>query len=276
MNMVGGVVYVGGNSSGIESGQSTNIGFTNRASNALTAASDTFAGFQVKGMYAMNNSNAQQIASSSGGNQNWNGWALGANYTWQKLYLTANYQSFNTKVTSMDVYAAPAYNIGGGQTPLTAQGSTAAGTLLGFTNLADKQTYVAGTYDFGILKAYGQWIGRKVTQNSGLTSTGGATSSSTQFNRNAQQIGVRSYITPTIEAWASIGNGRYRGPDLASGAQPGSVNFTAYQIGSNYYLSKRTNLYAAFGSSTSTSATAGTAGSGTNGNQYAVGARHTF
>ena len=275
MNMTGGVVYVGGNQSGIESGQSTNIGFTNRASNALTASSETFAGFQVKGLYAMNNTNTQQIASSSGGNQNWNGWGLGVNYTWQKLYLTANYQSFNTKVTGADIYAAPSYNIGGSQTPLTAQSSAASGTLLGFTNLADKQTYVAGTYDFGILKAYAQWIGRKVTQNSGLTSAGAATASSTQFNRNAQQIGVRSYITPAIEAWASIGNGRYKGADSVLGVAPSTVNFTAYQIGSNYYLSKRTNLYAAFGSTTSTSASS-VAGSGTNGNQYAIGARHTF
>jgi len=159
---------------------------------------------------------------------------------------------------------------------LTQQSSAASGTLAGFTNLADKQTYVGATYDFGILKAYAQWIGRKVTQNSGQTSTGASTSSSTQFNRNAQQIGVRSYITPAIEAWASVGNGRFKGADSALGVAPSTVNFTAYQIGSNYYLSKRTNLYAAFGSTTSTSATGGTPGSGTNGNQYAIGARHTF
>ncbi|MBU3621328.1 porin [Polynucleobacter sp. CS-Odin-A6] len=278
MNMTGGVIYVGGNQSGAESGQSTNIGFTNRASNALTAASDTFAGFQVKGMYAMNNSNSTQVTSSSGGNNNWNGWALGANYTWQKLYVTANYQSFSVKASGVDSFAAVSLNIGGANSPVYAQSAAAITTtagLLAFTNLADKQQYVGATYDFGILKAYGQWIGRKVTQNSGLTVSGTATSSSTQFNRNAQQIGVRSYITPTIEAWASIGNGRYKGADSAAGVAPATVNFTAYQIGSNYYLSKRTNLYAAFGSTTSTSASS-VAGSGTNGNQYAVGARHTF
>jgi len=201
MNITGGVVYVGGNVAGKESGVSTNIGFTNRASNALTAVSDTFAGFQVKGMYAMYNGNSQMVTSSAGGNQNWNGWGLGANYTWQKLYVTANYQSFNTKVTGQDALAAPSLNIGGSNNPLYAQGAAAITTtagLLAFTNLADKQTYVGGTYDFGILKAYAQWIGRKVTQNSGMTATGAATSSSVQFNRNAQQIGVRSYITPTI------------------------------------------------------------------------------
>ena len=281
MNITGGVIYVGGNQAGAESGQSTNIGFTNRASNSLAFSSDTFAGFQVKGMYAMTNTNTQEINSSSGGNQNWNGWALGANYTWQKLYLTANYQSFNTKVTGIDLNKTPAANIGDANGALAIQQAAAAtGTMLGFTNRADKQTYIAGTYDFGILKAYAQWIGRKVTDNSGQTSAGAVTTNSVQANRNAQQIGVRSYITPAIEAWASVGSGRYRGADgtggSAAGASAPTVNFTAYQIGSNYYLSKRTNLYAAFGSTTSTSATAGTPGSGTNGNQYAIGARHNF
>ena len=275
MNIIGTVIYVNNGAQGADSGQTSNIGFTNRASNSLMATSDTFAGFQVKGMYAMNNTNTQQTASSQGGNQNWNGWGLGANYTWHKLYLTANYQSFNTKVSGIDLAAAPSYNLGGAAV-LTSQGAAASGTQAGFTNLADKQTYLGATYDFGILKAYAQWIGRKVTQNSGMTATGAADPSSTQFNRNAQQIGVRSYITPAIEAWASVGSGRYRGADTAAGVNAATVNFTAYQIGSNYYLSKRTNLYAAFGSTTSTSATVGTAGSGTNGNQYAIGARHTF
>jgi len=276
MNITGGVIYVGGNQTGADSGQSTNIGFTNRASNALTAVSDNFAGFQVKGLYAMNNQNTQMVTSSSGGNQNWNGWGLGTNYTWKKLYLTANYQSFVTKVTGADMYAAPSYNIAGAGI-LTAQSSSASTSpLAAYTNLADKQTYLAGTYDFGILKAYAQWIGRKVTQNSGQTTTGASTSSSTQFNRNAQQIGVRSYITPAVEAWASVGNGRYRGADASTGVSANTVNFTAYQIGSNYYLSKRTNLYAAFGSTTTSSSSSGTDGSGTSGNQYAIGARHTF
>ena len=62
----------------------------------------------------------------------------------------------------------------------------------------------------------------------------------------------------------------------ACGVAAPTVRFTAYQIGSNYYLSKRTNLYAAFGASTTTSSTSGVSGSGANANQYTIGARHTF
>jgi predicted porin len=129
----------------------------------------------------------------------------------------------------------------------------------GGVNSQDNQAYVAATYDFGILKAYAGWIDRKATT---------VQTSNSYAKRTAQQIGVRSFITPTIEAWASIGNGRY----TAFGVGSPTANFTGYQVGSNYLLSKRTNLYAIFGS-TQTSTTTSGAGSQ---NNYAVGVRHTF
>ena len=284
-NVGGNVIYATSTLPGTSIGSGTNgnvDAYTLRIGNTLFLASDSFAGFQGNLAYTLNASSATETQNTpagtgyTGGAVNKTGWQAGLNYTLSKFYATANYQSFNTKVSGIDLYKAPSQNNGESNGALSAQGATAAGTLLGFTNLADKQTYVAGTYDFGILKAYAQWIGRKVTQNSGQTATGAATSSSTQFNRNAQQIGVRSYVTPAIEAWASVGSGRFKGADSALGVAPATVNFTAYQIGSNYYLSKRTNLYAAFGSTTTSSGSVGTAGSGTSGNQYAIGARHTF
>ena len=105
---------------------------------------------------------------------------------------------------------------------------------------------------------------------------GAASFAGNQINRNAQQIGVRSYITPTIEAWASGGTGRYKGLPISATQDNATVNFVAWQLGSNYYLSKRTNLYAIYGQQQSTSTTTGTAGSGSTANQYALGLRHTF
>ena len=96
------------------------------------------------------------------------------------------------------------------------------------------------------------------------------------MNRTAQQIGVRSYITPTIEAWASVGSGKYKGAPTVTITGPAYVNFVAYQLGGNYYLSKRTNLYAIYGQQQSTSGSLGMAGSGSTANQYALGVRHTF
>jgi predicted porin len=66
-----------------------------------------------------------------------------------------------------------------------------------------------------------------------------------------------------------VGNGRYQ----AFGTNNPTANFTGYQVGSNYWLSKRTNLYAIYGS-TQTASTSGTGAFG--GTQYATGIRHTF
>jgi len=274
-NVAGNVIYQSPVSANVAGGMSSGASFTNRASNALTVKSDNFAGFTASAMYAMNNTNTTQTASTTaGGTANWNGWGLSADYTWQKLYLTVAYQSFKTQynnqvttsaTASSDVLNTASTAVGGYQT-------TPSAALQAPSMISDKQTYVAGTYDFGILKAYLQWTGRKVQNDT----TSASVVAGEQANRTAQQIGVRSYITPTIEAWASLGNGKYKGAPLSATAASPYVNFVGYQLGSNYYLSKRTNLYAIYGQSQSTSGTAGTAGSGNTNNQYTVGMRHTF
>ena len=300
-NVMGDVVYAGASSafsSGTAvTGTNNGVGFTNRASNALTIQSDRFAGFQVGGMYAMNNQNQTQTGpegttsftatgGSAGGNTNWGGWGLNGSFTWQKLYVGVAYQSFKTQYSTGVPSANSIQNLNSvgatsGQLIQTTNGGAANPTALFPANqTSDKQTLVGATYDFGILKAYGQWVGRKVQNDYNTTvDTNGAgiatAGAGEQLNRTAQQIGVRSYITPTIEAWASIGTGKYK-----TTAGTASLNFVGWQLGSNYYLSKRTNLYAIYGQSNTSSATnsnmARTAGSGSGANQYAVGVRHTF
>ena len=273
-NVAGNVIYLSpGLTATNDGGSAAGIGFTNRASNALSAKSDTFAGFSVSGMYALNNSNktvtnTAGAVTTAGGNTNWNGWGLSADYTWQKLYATVAYQSFKTAYTNIQQQAATTTNLNGASVT-GGQAIVAAPALYAAQQTADKQTYVAATYDFGILKAYAQWIGRKIQNDVGANP--GA-----QLNRNAQQLGVRSFITPTVEAWGSVGNGKYTGPVSTAGVNPASVSFVGWQLGSNYYLSKRTNLYAIYGQSQSTSSTTQTAGSGASINQYTVGVRHTF
>jgi predicted porin len=238
---IGNVIYrSNNNSTNVDTGNvNTDGSFTNTLANTLMFKSDKFAGFGVEAMYSLNNANATQTANTVGGNTNVNAWGAKADYVWNKLYVGASYQSLKNETSS-----------------ITAQAST--------SNVTDNQTLVGATYDFGILKAYAQWSNRKLT---------GDVNSAQYLNRNAQQIGVRSFITPKIEGWASAGNGRYS----AFGAGEPTVNFTGYQLGSNYWLSKRTNLYAIFGSvqNSSENSTLST-GNGASGNQYALGVRHTF
>jgi predicted porin len=297
-NIQGDVIYVG--STNGTAGQTQNSGFTNRGDSALTFQTDSFAGARIAGMYAMQNSNStigsggftNANSTQGGGNTNWNGWGLSADYTWNKLYLVAAAQQFNEKydnaiwASTGTVLNLNGTNPNGGQV-------TATGTVLANTNIKDRQTFLGGTYDFGILKAYVQYVNRTVTQGSsvfGAATTFGnsaVNAGAPTLQRSAQQIGVRSYVTPTIEAWASAGNGRYRGANTAIttssigalGTQGPATRFTAYQLGANYYLSKRTNLYGIFGAYVSSGNGQGnasaTSGAG-NSNQYAVGIRHTF
>lgn len=260
-NVVGDMVYAGSTSvyasgSTTTSGNNNGIGFTNRASNALTFQSDRFSGFQLSGMYAMNNQDQTQTT-SAGGTTNWNGWGLAANFTWQKLLVNAAYQSFNTNYTNAVDSSAATYAFGGtgatgGVRIASAAGMHAAGQT------RDNQTYAGATYDFGIVKTYVQWVNRKISDNNAES-----------LARNGQQIGVRGNMTKTIEGWASIGNGSIKS---TVGGQ--TANFNGWQVGSNYILSKRTNMYAIYGQTQTASTTSNPAGFGAS--QYAVGVRHTF
>jgi predicted porin len=255
-NMVGNAVFAqtpqnNGNSgslpyaSATSSGNSSD-GFTIRVANALTLTSDKFNGFTATGLVVANNQNATQTSATAGGQNNSNGWGLGANYEWRNLLITANYQALKNNTTGTITSPTPSI------------WNTASGDV----NTKDNQTYVATTYDFGILKAYAQYIDRKVTSSIDASYWG---------KRSAEQIGVRGFFTPRIEGWASAGLGKL----TAFGQGQPTANFTTYQVGSNYWLSKRTNLYAIFGS-TQTSSVASVTTPGNSVNGYAAGVRHTF
>ena len=249
-NVIGNVIRPnGGNQSNAGQG-SVARSYTVRSTNALVFNSDKFAGFGVNAMYVNNGSDSTQTttaAATTGGNNNFSGWGLAADYTWKKLYATAAYTSFKQEQTNTS--AAPVATFPG-----------TASTGGSNTNTTDNSWFLGTTYDFGILKGYLQYVNQKQSSNY---------NNNTYYSRTAQQLGVRSYITPVVEGWASIGNGRI---NLSGNAAP-TTNFNAWQLGSNYYLSKRTNLYAIYGQSISsgTVTVSGGAGSG-----YALGLRHTF
>jgi predicted porin len=285
-NVVGSLMYPAITEGVGSESNSTGAAYTIRTNNQLSLNSDNFSGFTLNAMWVMNGKNTTQTTTISGtstnvtgGTNNQNGWGVGANFAWQKLLVTANWQDFNSKNAYNEqlAYSFNASNSAG--TPTTVPvGSRAGFPTVGYaggastpgTNVKDNQFYAAATYDFGILKAYAQYIDRKVTAQN---------NDNFYVKRNATQIGVRSYITPTIEAWASGGLGRY------TGFGGNAANLTAWQIGSNYYLSKRTNLYAIYGQSGTSNASlptnySGTSSNGnpssTNASNYAVGVRHTF
>ncbi|QWD76215.1 porin [Polynucleobacter sp. MWH-UH24A] len=245
-NMVGSVIYPhsGGTNASSTSGQDSGIAYTVRTNNVLQLQSERMAGIRVTAQYGMNNADRTvSSATTTSGKSNTTTWGAGLDYTLGKLYATAVFQNLKNESS-------------------TITSTTVATLLTSMVNATSNQYYVGATYDFGILKAYAGYINRKDS----------STLNSTNFlSRTAQQIGVRGFATKTIEYWASMGNGRWQ----SYGASQPTANFTAYQVGSNYWLSKRTNMYAIFGSS-QTSSTSVSSGAGASQNSYALGVRHTF
>jgi predicted porin len=261
------------------SGMQNNTAFIVRQANMLSFASDTFSGFQGNAYYVLGNNtntNSAVVTASgggyTGGTTAHTAWGLGANYTWQKLLVTANFQQATDK---------QAYAMNG-----SGQYTTAAPVMGGYggsvnvgTNDRDNQQYYAATYDFGILKAYVQYVNRKTMD---------VNNPNNNIARTAQQIGVRSFVTPTVEAWASTGTGKYTVATAGSGTNAfvngqsaigsNSVTFGGYQLGANYWLSKRTNLYAIYGNSHQSNQifTTGNNPTSYNLSDYALGVRHTF
>jgi predicted porin len=225
--------------------------YTTRTTNTIRVASERMAGFVGKASYTLSNSDRTQTADGTGyagGTNNQNGYQFALDYVFQKANIQASYAAFTSENPYSTAQATPSV------TNNVAWGSGAQGN-----NVKDNQTLITGSYDFGILKAYAGWTDRKVTS---------VINSNAFLKRSAQEIGVRSFITPTIEGWASVGNGRY---SMFGSGQP-TANITGYQVGSNYWMSKRTNLYAIYGQN----GTSNSVNGAFNANQYSVGARHTF
>ena len=263
-NVLGNMTYQASGYAKDNANGTYNAAYTNRTGNTLSFKSDNFAGFTASGIYTLANSNSTQQSSTSGGNTNASGWGLAADFTWQKLYVGAAMQQLKQLTTVSNLSAA---SLASSTNPwISAQPSS--GTVVGALNtnglnVQDNQYLIGATYDFGILKAYAQYVSR----------TASSTQSSNYYmKRTGEQIGVRSYITPTIESWASAGLGRY----TAMGTNSPTANLNSWQLGSNYYLSKRTNLYAIYGQMIQSTASYGTTTASSNGNMYALGLRHTF
>ena len=279
-NMIGSVIYTTNASQG--SGQ-TATSYTVRYNNSLTLQTDRFAGLQVNAIYVNNNSNSNNTARIGGTNNSSSetatvlgisqqvnsAWGLGANLVVQKLNVDVAYQS-STNSTYYGSGNGAALTQPNAAMPASAIAGTvnAVANVLG-TNLNSNQFYAGAVYDFGILKAYANYINTEYESR---------LNANNYLRRSGQQIGVRGNLTKTIEGWASGGMGRYTAAANnnitgTAGLANATQNFTAYQVGANYLLSKRTNLYAIFGS---TQVSSSSLNMSEGGSSYGVGVRHTF
>jgi len=271
-NMIGNVIYAVNAATG--SGQ-TATSYTVRYNNALTFMTDRFSGVQVNGIYVNNdfqsngtpnvavNGTTYAAANNANSQVNNTAYGLGLNFNGVKnLNVDLAYQTSRQK-SQMGGVNLPIASAN----PATAvtNAVNAVNNFLG-ANLNMVQYYGAATYDFGIVTGFAQYLNSKYES---ALNTGGF------VQRSAQQIGVRGYATKTIEGWASAGMGRYTAAvgNTYTSTTTQVANFTGYQVGANYWLSKRTNMYGIFGA-TQVSSTSVNASEG--GSSYGVGVRHTF
>jgi len=227
-------------------------GYTNSVSSSLFARSDRMSGFQLQAMYGRNAKTANATVTD---NQIW---GLGLDYQFQKLTVNTAYQSLMFDGTNSSSLTAG--------TSSGVSGTNSSTGVLPTSNVRDNQFYAGATYDFGVLRAYLQYSNRQVIAMQNVNS---------QWKRTAQQVGVRGNVTKTVEGWASVGNGKVSTFPTASAASQ-DINISGFQVGSNYWLSKRTNLYAIYGAMNANESATFITGSGAQGKQYALGLRHTF
>jgi len=265
---IGDLIYVSNNafdnstsvtppsSSTLANGLNTNsigsAGYTNSVSSSLFARSDRMSGFQLQAMYGRN---AKTASATVTDNQIW---GLGLDYQFQKLTVNTAYQSLMFDGTNGSTLTAG--------TSSGVSGTNSSTGVLPTSNVRDNQFYAGATYDFGVLKAYLQYSNRQVIAMQNVNS---------QWKRTAQQVGVRGFVTKTVEGWASVGNGKVSTFPTASVTSQ-DINISGFQVGSNYWLSKRTNLYAIYGAMNANESATFITGSGAQGKQYALGLRHTF
>jgi predicted porin len=229
-----------------------------RTTNMLKFNSDKFSGFGVNLAYIQNNANSTQTktntgtgaagSAGTGGNNNMAGWNAGLDYRFKAFNAVVAYGTVKQTQNASLADQLPTY-------PST--------IALGVNpNTQTNNMYAGAMYNFGILTGYLAYTNAKIQDNF---------NSSNYIKRQGQQLGVRGNFTPKIESWASIGNGKLT---YADGPTSSASNLNAWQLGTSYILSKRTNLYAIYGQSTTAISTAVPRGAA--GSQYAMGVRHTF
>jgi len=255
--IAGDMIYMGANSSSTRTvANGLGVAAQIRASNSLTVRTENIMGFQATGLYSVNATNVSDSSSATAVN------GLGAN-DYRMLGGNIAY----TGVKNLDIrFGAQTTSVNRDNTGATAtangllgnQTLTITPASLSIARATQRDMYAGISYDFGVAKLALQTVTLEVEQLNLLT-----------IKRTANQVAVTAPVTKVINAWASYGQGKYKGSTSHT-----NYNFSGYQAGATYGLSKRTSLYAIYGYATQDAQTAGNIKYSDI--QYSIGARHTF
>jgi len=256
--IAGDMIYSGANSSSTRTvANGLTVAAQIRASNSITFRSEKIMGVEVTGLYSANNTftdasmtSAPAVAGAGAVNYRMQGGNIA--YTGIKN-LDVRFGAQQTTYNRDTAAATTAANaLVGNQT----FSSTPA--VLGIARSSQRDQYAGISYDFGIVKVGLQNVITEVEQVNALTA-----------KKTANQLAVSAPITKVINAWASYGQGK-----IKTASQGTTYDFSGYQAGAQYHLSKRTSLYAIYGFAGQDAQAAGT--TKYSDTQYSIGARHSF
>lgn len=239
-----------------------------RSNNSISYTTNNLGGFTGNLMYGFGESAGQTAAGQAFG--------IAGKYENGPLGLGINYYQSKAGATPSDTNLAAAANLG---TPTDTSGNTAAKVL-----------NVVASYQFGPARVYGNWSRVKqdltsVTAAQATAAANGDFSGITLANSSKADIyelGTAYSLTPSLKLLGSVQHTR-----ASFNGANGKGKLTQINLGSDYWLSKRTDLYAfvsrisasniantgVFGDATGNATTGGADGSQT---AVAVGIRHKF
>jgi predicted porin len=267
--VAGDMMYSGANGSQtLTTANKVNESYQIRASNSVRLSTENIAGFQAAALYSSNlrqNDNPGVTAStgtatSAQGSTDYRMMGLNAAFTGVKnLNISAAWQQTNLLRANAIVQTT------GADGTNTVLGSALFALTPSTQGAVDgKQVDVFGnvSYDFGVAKVALQSISLAVSSYGVQT-----------LKRTANQVSVTAPITPTVSTFASYGMGK-RSVWSTAGVLTRERDFSGFQLGGTYSLSKRTALYGIYGQATQKADTVGQ--TDFKDQQYAVGVRHTF
>jgi predicted porin len=267
--VAGDMIYSGANTSQtLTTANKANDSYQVRASNSVRLSTENIAGFQAAALYSSNlrQNDNPGVTATSGTTTNAQG-----STDYRMMGLNAAF----TGVKSLNISAAwQQTNLLRQNAIVQTSGTDGTNTVLGSSLFAltpstqgavdGKQVDVFGnvSYDFGVAKVALQSISLAVS-NYGVQT----------LKRTANQVSVSAPITPTISTWASYGMGK-RSVWSTAGVLTRERDFSGFQLGGTYSLSKRTALYGIYGQAAQKADTIGQIDF--KDQQYALGLRHTF
>ena len=267
--VAGDMIYSGSNASAtLSTANKANDNYQIRASNSVRLSTENINGFQAAALYSANlrtNDNAGVTATTGStltaqGATDYRMMGLNAAFTGVKsLNISAAWQQTNLLRQNAIVQTT------GTDGTATVLGSSVFALTPATQGAADtKQVDMFGnvSYDFGVAKVALQSVSLTVHQYGIQT-----------LKRTANQVAVTAPITPTVSTFASYGNGK-RSAWSTAGVLTRERDFSGFQLGGTYSLSKRTALYGIYGQATQKADTVGQ--TDFKDQQYAVGVRHTF